>query len=96
MIQRHAASGGAQHRAGWQRQPVADPAQATGTPVNHASGTIWCHARRRWAVVSVIERRTASGSHRYVQWCSLLGLEVECDQACLESFDDRPHSDEKD
>jgi hypothetical protein len=94
MIERHAASGGAGHRAVW--RAVVDPARATGTGVNRASGTIWCAERGSWAVVTVIERRTSSGSHRYVQWCSLLGLDVQCKQACLESFEGVPDHLERD
>jgi hypothetical protein len=94
MIERHTSSGGVEHRAEW--RPAADPLRAGDAPVRRASGTIWCRARRRWAVVSVIERQGESGSLRYVQWCSLTGIEVECAQACLGAFEGALRSDQND
>lgn len=92
MIERHTAGGGVKRLAA--RRPAANPVRPANVPVTRASGRIWCRARRRWAVVSVVERQDESGRHRYVQWCSLTGIEVECAQACLGAFEDVSRSDE--
>jgi hypothetical protein len=55
------------------------------SPVLHRrSGVVWCRKRGRRATVAAIERKTPTGSFRYVQWCSLIGIDVDCDQRCLD------------
>jgi hypothetical protein len=52
------------------------------SPPAHDSGVVWCDRRQAWAVVSTIERRESTPAIRYLQWCSLVGLEVQCAESC--------------
>jgi hypothetical protein len=52
------------------------------SPLAHDSAVVWCDKRQAWAVVSTIERRGAAPALHYVQWCSLVGLDVGCAENC--------------
>jgi hypothetical protein len=43
-------------------------------------GPVWCARRGRSAVVSLVSRH---GHPVYVQWCSLVGVDLVCDEACV-------------
>src|SRR5262245_5827106 len=51
--------------------------------VAHESGAVWCSNRSAQATISVVERRAGTKSIRYVQWCSLIGIDVDCDESCV-------------
>jgi len=65
-------------------------APAPETALARTSSSVWCRNNCARAVISVIERRSGTSFVRYVQWCSLLGIEVECDEHCLACLDGRP------
>lgn len=48
----------------------------------HDSAVLWCGRRQTWAVVTTIERRDSAPRLRYMQWCSLVGLDVDCAENC--------------
>jgi hypothetical protein len=52
------------------------------SPLKRDSGLVWCDPRHAWAVVSTVERRNSGPSMCYVQWCSLVGLDVACAESC--------------
>jgi hypothetical protein len=52
------------------------------------SATVWCEKRACRAVVSTVRRDVGGKVLHYVQWCSLVGIEVTCDERCIFSFGD--------
>src|SRR5262245_4472837 len=48
----------------------------------HASGPVWCENRGRSAVVSLVTPVAEAGPP-YIQWCSLLGTNLDCDESCV-------------
>jgi hypothetical protein len=56
----------------------------TSPMLHRRSGVVWCRKRGRRATVTAIERKTPKGVFRYIQWCSLIGIDVDCDQRCLD------------
>ena len=67
--------------------------ETVSSPLAHDSAVVWCERRQAFAVVSTIERRDSTPAMRYLQWCSLVGLDVDCaeDCRCLErARADRP------
>ena len=48
-----------------------------------SSGEVFCAQCRSYAIVSVVDRQGTAGAIRYVQWCSLRGVEVGCPEDCI-------------
>jgi hypothetical protein len=48
----------------------------------YASGPVWCEARGRSAVVSLVTP-VANAGPPYIQWCSLVGTNIACDESCV-------------
>ena len=47
-----------------------------------SSGEVWCPRYQHCAAVSVVRRQGATTMIRYVQWCSLRGVEP-CSEDCI-------------
>jgi hypothetical protein len=60
-------------------------AQAGAPPgsLARSSGEVFCARCRSYAIVSVVDRQGTAGAIRYVQWCSLRGVEVGCPEDCI-------------
>lgn len=67
--------------------PAAPPVPATSAP-DRVSGVVWCKKRERRAIVSAVVIDAGGKGLRYVQWCSLIGCDVTCDEHCLRCFDE--------
>jgi hypothetical protein len=50
-------------------------------PCRRDGGPVWCSRKGRNAVVSLVGTGATWGD--YVQWCSLVGADVVCDERCL-------------
>jgi hypothetical protein len=62
----------------------AEPAVTAATAgIDHVSSVVWCRKRCREAVVSAIRRESGGAVFQYVQWCSLIGFDVACDEHCI-------------
>src|SRR5262245_5261460 len=48
----------------------------------HASGPVWCENRRQSAVVTLVTPVAEAGPP-YIQWCSLVGTSIDCDESCV-------------
>lgn len=48
----------------------------------YSSGPVWCERRGRSAVVSLVTPVDGTGGP-YVQWCSLVGTNIVCDERCV-------------
>jgi hypothetical protein len=59
---------------------------SSGAVPDRASGIVWCQRRACEAVVSTVRRDVGAKVLRYVQWCSLVGMDVTCDERCIFSF----------
>lgn len=61
---------------------------ATGSDLLHAAnvtrafGPVWCARRGQSAVVSLVTPNSPVVGP-YIQWCSLVGVDVTCDEACV-------------
>jgi hypothetical protein len=66
------------------RQELPEPRTmaATAAP-DRASKLVWCEARGCEAVVSTVRRDLGAKVLHYVQWCSLTGIDVACDERCI-------------
>jgi hypothetical protein len=49
---------------------------------HHASGPVWCEHRGSSAVVSLVTPVPEAGPP-YIQWCSLVGANIACDELRL-------------
>lgn len=56
----------------------APPARKT----RRASGPVWCEHKGRSAVVTLVTPVSEAGAS-YVQWCSLVGTSIACDEDCV-------------
>ena len=57
------------------------------TGVARTSARVWCGEHSAPALVSVVERHDRVNLFRYVQWCSLLGIDIDCSEHCLACLD---------
>jgi len=48
----------------------------------YASGPVWCETRGRSAIVSLVTPVAEAGPP-YIQWCSLVGTNIACDESCV-------------
>jgi len=48
----------------------------------HSCGPVWCARRGQSAVVSLVNQ-PAHSDGPYIQWCSLGGVDVACDEDCI-------------
>jgi hypothetical protein len=55
---------------------------SAGAP-DRASAIVWCEKRGREAVVTTVRLDAGAKVLHYVQWCSLAGIDLACDERCI-------------